>query len=70
VSPRTTWYVECGCCGHFHRPDFAGDCRDDSERFDHMQLNTKHGDAWDYLSEEDQMRGVTLARLTGTGPSV
>ena len=25
--------VECGCCGHYHRPDFAGDCRNDDERF-------------------------------------
>ena len=25
--------VECGCCGCYHRTDFHGDCREDSERF-------------------------------------
>ena len=24
---------ECGCCGAYHRPKFAGDCRTDNERF-------------------------------------
>lgn len=24
---------ECGCCGCYHCPEFAGDCRDDDERF-------------------------------------
>jgi hypothetical protein len=23
----------CGCCGAYHRPGWAGDCRDDDERF-------------------------------------
>ena len=40
-------YVECGCCGPFHRPEFAGDCRDDSNRY---------GDAEDYAKR----RGVAL----------
>lgn len=30
---RTNRYFECGCCGSFHREDFTGDCREDSERF-------------------------------------
>lgn len=30
---RSTKFIECGCCGCFHRTDFAGDCREDSERF-------------------------------------
>lgn len=25
--------VECGCCGSYHLPDYAGDCRNDAERF-------------------------------------
>jgi heterodisulfide reductase subunit B len=25
--------VECGCCGSYHPVDFAGDCRDDKNRF-------------------------------------
>ena len=24
---------ECGCCGQYHRVQFAGDCRHDDERF-------------------------------------
>lgn len=24
---------DCGCCGGFHFPEFAGDCREDWERF-------------------------------------
>jgi hypothetical protein len=24
--------AECGCCGAYHRADFHGDCREDSER--------------------------------------
>lgn len=30
---RSNLYIECGCCGGFHRVDFQGDCREDSERF-------------------------------------
>lgn len=30
---RTNQFVECGCCGAYHRIDFIGDCREDSERF-------------------------------------
>jgi hypothetical protein len=26
-------YIECGCCGAYHRTDFFGDCRNDAERF-------------------------------------
>ena len=26
-------FYECGCCSAYHRVDFYGDCRDDSERF-------------------------------------
>lgn len=25
--------IECGCCGHYHRKDYYGDCRNDRERF-------------------------------------
>ena len=31
-------YFECGCCGHYHRVGFTGDCREDSERFTWMEL--------------------------------
>ena len=36
-------YDECGCCGHLHRPDFRGDCREDSERFTFAELDAMHG---------------------------
>ena len=26
-------FYECGCCGHYHRTDFYGDCRQDDERY-------------------------------------
>ena len=29
---RVNTFVECGCCGAYHRTDFHGDCREDSER--------------------------------------
>lgn len=31
-GPRVNTFVECGCCGAWHRADFNGDCREDSER--------------------------------------
>lgn len=31
---RVNTFFECGGCGAFHRTDFWGDCREDSERFD------------------------------------
>ena len=30
---RSNTFVECGCCGAYHRTDFNGDCRENSERF-------------------------------------
>ncbi len=30
---RPARFILCGCCGHFHRVDFYGDCREDAERF-------------------------------------
>jgi hypothetical protein len=29
---RLNTFIECGCCGAYHRTDFNGDCREDSER--------------------------------------
>ena len=29
----TMIFFECGCCGHYHREDFYGDCRDDFNRY-------------------------------------
>lgn len=33
AEPRTNEIFECGCCECWHRTDFTGDCREDSERF-------------------------------------
>ena len=33
AGARVNTFVECGCCGAYHRTDFAGDCREDGERF-------------------------------------
>lgn len=34
TTNRTNRFVVCGCCGAYHRADFWGDCREDSERFE------------------------------------
>jgi hypothetical protein len=31
-------YHECGCCSHYHRAEYAGDCRNDTERFTYEDL--------------------------------
>jgi len=36
-------YVECGCCGHYHAPNFIGDCRDDANRFSADLIEALHG---------------------------
>ena len=38
---RSRVYVECGCCGEYHRADFGGDCREDSERFPEPPSNAR-----------------------------
>ena len=47
-------YIECGCCGHWHRNSYAGDCRDDSERFTTSELEERFGQTlfWDRLAVE------------------
>jgi hypothetical protein len=29
--------IECGCCSHYHRVAYTGDCRNDAERFADLQ---------------------------------
>lgn len=36
TGPRVNTFVECGCCGAYHRTDFRGDCREDTERHDEL----------------------------------
>ena len=51
------YYIECGCCGHFHTPEFFGDCRGDTTRFTFEQLDAKHGgiDGWAFESLGEQL---------------
>jgi len=30
---RPVRYLECGCCGYFHKESFTGDCRNDDARY-------------------------------------
>ena len=48
---RVNTFVECGCCGAYHRIDFEGDCREDSERFHDDELPPSA--VVEYLDEED-----------------
>lgn len=36
-------FYECGQCGAYHRKDFNGDCREDSERIYADELDTRFG---------------------------
>jgi len=49
TGPRVNTFIECGCCGHYHREDFRGDCREDSERYTVDQLP----DDAELIDEED-----------------
>lgn len=60
-KPRRTFkagqqFAECGCCGHVHRAEFFGDCRDDSERFTSDELERLFGysEFYDRLSELEE----------------
>ena len=37
-------YYECGTCGHFHKPGYLDDCRNDLERFSANELDDYHGE--------------------------
>lgn len=61
-------YVECGSCGHFHRAEFGGDCRNDAERFTADELDAKHGEnGWIYESEEEQLDAEYAAQAESLG---
>lgn len=36
TGPRVNTFIACGCCGAYHRTDFTGDCREDSERYQEL----------------------------------
>jgi hypothetical protein len=46
--------TDCGSCNMFHHRDFRGDCRDDSNRLNHEQLNSHYGHSgWIGLPHDD-----------------
>jgi hypothetical protein len=47
--PNQERFIECGCCGAWHRENFAGDCRQDDERFNDPP------DGADYVTLDEQM---------------
>lgn len=38
------YFYECGICGHVHPCCFAGDCRDDTNRFTVAEIEAQYGD--------------------------
>jgi hypothetical protein len=53
-APIKPKFEECGCCGHRHRPEYRGDCRNDAERFSDMQLDELYGaDGWEPVDLEE-----------------
>lgn len=56
-NQKLPYYIECGCCGHFHEPEYYGECRDDDHRFTWDELDARHGEnGWDYKDIEEQMQ--------------
>ena len=64
-------YIECGCCGHYHRQEWSGDCREDSERFSMNYLEDNVLVEWDMSNiidleqqiEEEREREQEAIRL-------
>ncbi len=50
-------YYECGCCGAYHKIDFFGDCRDNSERFIFLPLNAELRDPDDWAETKGANNG-------------
>jgi hypothetical protein len=51
-------FYECGCCGHYHKVDWYGDCRSDGNRFTYDEM-VQHamdmtGELPDYTTVEEQ----------------
>ena len=56
---RARTFIECGCCGAYHRIDFDGDCREDSERYDELPKGAR---LIDPNEDEAYERAATHAR--------
>jgi hypothetical protein len=37
------YFYRCGCCESYHPAQFSGDCRDDSNRLDADELDSRYG---------------------------
>lgn len=52
-QPKAQFYY-CGGCGHWHPPEFMGDCRDDANRFTTEELEKRYGfDGFEPVNPED-----------------
>jgi isopentenyl phosphate kinase len=61
--------IECGSCGHFHRVAFAGDCRQDSERFADIQdAATRLGHPVIECFEDGPMSGTPVYPAKAVAP--
>lgn len=48
-------FEECGCCGGLHSRMYAGECRDNDQRFTCDQLDDLYGEGgWELVALEDQ----------------
>lgn len=52
-GPRSNRFYECGGCGCYHREDFWGDCREDSERYPELPDGAEEI-YWDEDEETDE----------------
>lgn len=49
-----TRFYECGICEHLHPWEWAGDCRDDSSRFTHKEVEALPN--YDIVLWDDRVR--------------
>jgi hypothetical protein len=55
IKAGTPQFIHCGCCEHYHRVLWSGDCRDDTERFSTSDLEDKYGNegkGWEEVYDE------------------
>ena len=60
LNPAPVQMVECGCCEQYHRADFYGDCRNDSQRF--IECDSSLDGAPEYTDAEGEP-WISIAEL-------
>lgn len=56
VSEDKPRFVHCGCCECYHPVAFAGDCRDDANRFAAGDLDDRYGfDGWEEVGPDSDV---------------